>query len=45
MTHETLQLNVVSPLRLHVPPQVAVFFITSLLVCISVVLFNRKSVV
>jgi hypothetical protein len=39
MTHETLQLEAVSPIRFHVPTQVIVFITTTLLVCISVVLF------
>jgi hypothetical protein len=43
MTHETLQLEAVSPIRLHVPPQVIVFVTTTLLVCISVVLFMMDS--
>ena len=43
MTHETLQLEAVSPIRLHVPPQALVFVTTTLLVCISVVLFLMDS--
>jgi hypothetical protein len=43
MTHETLQLEAVSPIRFHIPTQVIVFITTTLLVCISVVLFMMDS--
>lgn len=44
MTHQTLQLDAVfSPARLRVVPQAAVFITTTLLVCISVVLFMMDS--
>jgi hypothetical protein len=39
MTHQTPQLEVASPLRLRALPQAVIFFLTALLVCISVVLF------
>ena len=43
MTHATLQLEAVSPIRLYVPTKVVVFITTTLLVCISVVLFMMDS--
>ena len=43
MTHATLQLEAVSPIRLYVPTKVVVFVTTTLLVCISVVLFMMDS--
>ena len=43
MTDEALHLGAASPVRLHVPSQVIVFITTTLLVCISVVLFMMDS--
>jgi hypothetical protein len=43
MTHDTLRLQAASPVRVHVPPQAVIFITTTLLVCISVVLFMIDS--
>jgi hypothetical protein len=43
MTFETLRLDAITPFRFYVPTQVIVFITTTLLVCISVVLFMMDS--